>query len=189
MNKFCINHKIGDAVVVADKQVLLNRMKFMLETGHVGYVHNFEDFAGKTVHIRDIDSDGFYQIQEDLGKDYLGYSWEDACFADYNGVTSSESLPDTHERITALCDAMKGLLLYKNKHYGDSALHPAGIFYKGSAEDSICIRIDDKLKRIQNASGAPKCNDVLDFIGYGFLYLAKRMDTEDVLSAIEKEKD
>jgi len=97
-------------------------------------------------------------------------------------------LPPTKERISMLCDAMKDLLLYKNEHYGDSALHPASIFYKGDAATSIYIRMDDKLNRIKNAD-VPGVNDIADFIGYGFLALAKRMETEDVLAAIEKEKD
>ena len=42
-------------------------------------------------------------------------------------------------------DAMKGLLLYKNKKYGDSAINPKKIFYKGDATNSILIRLDDKL--------------------------------------------
>lgn len=103
---------------------------------------------------------------------------------------SSAGVPlSTKERISLLCDAMKDLLIYKNGHYGDSALHPAGVFYKGDAATSIYIRMDDKLNRIKNSPDTPKVNDLADLIGYGFLALAKRMETEDVLAAIEKEKD
>jgi ribosome assembly protein YihI (activator of Der GTPase) len=47
------------------------------------------------------------------------------------------------------CDAVKELLLRKNREYGNSALEPIGIFSGLAAEDQIDVRIDDKLKRIQ----------------------------------------
>ena len=40
------------------------------------------------------------------------------------------------------------LLIMKNKQYGNSALEPMGIFAKGSAEELIRVRIDDKLNRL-----------------------------------------
>jgi|WetSurMetagenome_2_1015567.scaffolds.fasta_scaffold763585_2 hypothetical protein len=88
-----------------------------------------------------------------------------------------------------IIEAMKDLLLYKNKHYGNSALEPIGIFYKGSAEDSIKIRLDDKLKRIFNSKEEPKTNDICDIIGYSFLYLTKRAENENIIAEIEKQKD
>ena len=99
------------------------------------------------------------------------------------------NLTITQTNLCNIVDAMKSLLLYKNKHYGNSALEPMGIFYKGSAEDSIKIRLDDKLKRIYNSSEDPKTNDVCDIIGYSFLYLASKMNKEDIISEIEKQKD
>ena len=47
------------------------------------------------------------------------------------------------------CDAVKTLLLAKNREYGNSALEPIGIFSNLTAEQQIDVRIDDKLKRIQ----------------------------------------
>lgn len=108
---------------------------------------------------------------------------------EHDADIAEADVSDTQKRIIAILDAVKGLLLYKNRLYGDSALHPAGIFYKGDASDSICMRIDDKLNRIKNNPENPRINDVLDSLGYHVLYLAKRMDCEDVLAAIEKEKD
>lgn len=78
------------------------------------------------------------------------------------------------------------LLLYKNKKYGDSALHPINVFNKQNAQDSIGSRLDDKLSRlIENSDltkkekktfvklfsrvmGGSKLrkNDVSDMIGY-----------------------
>ena len=65
------------------------------------------------------------------------------------------------------------LLLAKNKQQGDSALSPLGIFAKGSAEDLIRIRIDDKLNRLlQGDESIERDEDViLDLIGYLVLLL------------------
>ncbi|MDR1207293.1 MAG: hypothetical protein LBK26_02670 [Rickettsiales bacterium] len=69
------------------------------------------------------------------------------------------------DKISQVCDAMKDLLVYKNKEYGNSALNPIGIFSKQDAENSIDIRLDDKLSRIKNAKELRK-NDIADLIGY-----------------------
>ena len=44
---------------------------------------------------------------------------------------------ETQEKIIAITGAMRDLLLYKNQKYGDSALTPKQIFYKGDAVNSI----------------------------------------------------
>ena len=68
-------------------------------------------------------------------------------------------------KISAIYDAMKDLQIDKNKKYGNSALSPLHIFYKGDSQNSILIRLDDKLNRIKNNSGAIRNNDVCDLIG------------------------
>ena len=79
---------------------------------------------------------------------------------------------ETQEKIIAITGAMRDLLLYKNQKYGDSALNPKQIFYKGDAVNSILIRLDDKLGRIMsNTESAPRINDVADIIGYCTLLL------------------
>ena len=79
---------------------------------------------------------------------------------------------ETQENIIALTGAMRDLLLYKNQKYGDSALSPKQIFYKGDAVNSILIRLDDKLGRIMaNTESTPRTNDVADIIGYCTLLL------------------
>ena len=77
---------------------------------------------------------------------------------------------ETQDKIVEITEAMRDLLLYKNKKYGDSALNPQHIFYKGDAVNSILIRLDDKLGRIM-ANQEPLINDVADIIGYCTLYL------------------
>ena len=82
------------------------------------------------------------------------------------------STTETQEKIIEITEAMRDLLLYKNKKYGDSALNPKQIFYKGDAVDSILIRLDDKIGRIMaNTENTPRINDVADIIGYCTLLL------------------
>lgn len=86
------------------------------------------------------------------------------------------------EKIIEIMDSMKDLLLYKNEKYGDSALSPNNIFYKGDSTNSILIRLDDKIGRIKNNSDSlPRMNDVCDIIGYCTLLLVSmNISTEDI---------
>ena len=88
----------------------------------------------------------------------------------------------TIERVSEILDAMKDLLKYKNAKYGDSALNPNNIFYKGSATNSILIRLDDKIGRIRNRKTEEvSINDVADIIGYCTLLLASmNVGKEDI---------
>lgn len=79
-------------------------------------------------------------------------------------------LSESQKKIVEVCDSMKDLLLYKNQKYGDSALHPNNIFYKGDSTNSIKIRLDDKIGRIKNCEET-RINDVADVIGYCTLLL------------------
>lgn len=90
----------------------------------------------------------------------------------------SETLTESQKKIVEICDAIKDLLLYKNKKYGDSALHPNNIFYKGDSTNSIKIRLDDKVGRIKNCEET-RVNDVSDLIGYSVLLLASMNVTKD----------
>ena len=79
---------------------------------------------------------------------------------------------NTQQKITELAEAIRDLLLYKNEKYGDSAINPKKIFYKGDARNAILIRLDDKLSRITaNTDDSPRVNDVADIIGYCTLLL------------------
>lgn len=79
----------------------------------------------------------------------------------------------TQDKISKVFNGMRDLVLEKNKRYGDSALNPIKCFSKVSADESIRIRLDDKLKRIMNASEIRK-NDVADIIGYLSLLCVSR---------------
>ena len=91
-------------------------------------------------------------------------------------------IENTQQKISEITEAIRDLLLYKNQKYGDSALKPKQIFYKGEARDSIMIRLDDKLGRIMaNTDATPRINDVADIIGYCTLLLVSMGATvEDI---------
>lgn len=91
-------------------------------------------------------------------------------------------LPPTQQKIHEIMGAMKDLLLYKNQKYGDSAINPKGIFYKGDSTNSILIRLDDKLGRIMsNTEEKPRVNDVADIIGYcTLLLISMEVTAEDI---------
>ena len=78
------------------------------------------------------------------------------------------TMTKTQVEISAVCNDIKELLLYKNKQYGDSALNPSRIFSKASAVEQLLVRIDDKLNRIKKGAGlVGEDEDVIqDLIGY-----------------------
>lgn len=79
---------------------------------------------------------------------------------------------NTQEKISEVMDSMKDLLLYKNQKYGDAAINPKKIFYKGDSTNSILIRLDDKIGRVMaNPDDTPRTNDIADIIGYCTLLL------------------
>lgn len=89
---------------------------------------------------------------------------------------------DSQKRIVEITEGMKDLLLYKNKKYGDSALKPKHRFYKGDSTNSILIRLDDKIGRIEsNTDELPRVNDVADLIGYLTLLLISMGVTKEDL--------
>ena len=78
------------------------------------------------------------------------------------------TMTKTQEEISAVCNDIKELLLYKNKQYGDSALNPSRIFSKSSAVEQLLVRIDDKLNRIKKGAGLVGDDEdvIQDLIGY-----------------------
>lgn len=89
---------------------------------------------------------------------------------------------DPQKLIAEECDAVKELLLAKNREYGNSALEPIGVFSAFDATEQIEVRIDDKLKRIQTTrdmdSTAIHEDTEQDLIGYLILLrVARRLRT------------
>ena len=72
------------------------------------------------------------------------------------------------------------MLSEKNNDYGNSALKPINIFSKGSATDSLCARIDDKLARIKNRGLSDQTEDTLfDLCGYLILLIIAKENEND----------
>ena len=79
---------------------------------------------------------------------------------------------NTKDKIIKKSKQVADLLMRKNEAYGDSALNPAGIFSKLKASDALKIRLDDKLKRIQNVGVSDETEDTLmDCAGYMILLM------------------
>ena len=72
---------------------------------------------------------------------------------------------DVQLLIAEECDAIKAMLLEKNKAYGSSFSNPLRIFSKVDVGEMINVRLDDKLSRLARGSAAGE--DVeLDLMGY-----------------------
>lgn len=84
----------------------------------------------------------------------------DVIKTDYTYSVKKES-----KDIVLKCEELKSFLLYKNKNYGNSALNPTKIFSKLDSNNSIKIRIDDKINRIMNSQELRE-NDIVDLAGY-----------------------
>lgn len=91
---------------------------------------------------------------------------------------------ETQQKIVEVVDSIKDLLLYKNQKYGNSALNPNHIFYKGDSSSSIKIRLDDKLGRVMNCEET-RVNDVCDIIGYCVLLLVSMQVTENEINKLK----
>ena len=64
-------------------------------------------------------------------------------------------------------------LLSKNKQYGNSVFEPMGIFSKGTPQEGLRVRIDDKLNRLMQGNDSIEADEdiVKDLIGYLTLLL------------------
>lgn len=72
------------------------------------------------------------------------------------------------------CDAIKNMLMEKNRKYGNSALEPVRVFSKASPTEQILVRLDDKLSRLRSAQGDEDEDVIADLIGYLILLRVAR---------------
>ena len=95
----------------------------------------------------------------------------------------------TRNSIKQKCKELEELLLTKNDKYGNSALDPLQVFSQAGAVAGIKVRIDDKLKRIQNAGLVDATEDTLqDLAGYLILLMiAKEDERNDIRERIQQE--
>lgn len=103
-----------------------------------------------------------------LTKNFRGASWRTENWMRY-------AMTNVQKLIEEECDAIKGLLLEKNRKYGNSALEPLRVFSKLDAQAQILARIDDKLSRIRTSGlEGPDEDTVQDLIGYLILLRVAR---------------
>tara|TARA_R100000388_G_C7194348_1_gene135125 strand:- start:330 stop:701 length:372 start_codon:yes stop_codon:yes gene_type:complete len=96
---------------------------------------------------------------------------------------------NTRELIIDKCEELKDLLLEKNKSYGDSALIPSNIFSHLTAVEAIKIRIDDKLKRIENKGISDETEDtVMDLAGYLILLMIAKDNESNYIQNHKRNK-
>jgi hypothetical protein len=79
------------------------------------------------------------------------------------------TLTKVQKLIVAECNAVRDLLLAKNREYGNSALEPIRVFCDLPADEQIKVRIDDKLSRLKATRGRETKiveDTVQDLIGY-----------------------
>ncbi len=102
------------------------------------------------------------------------------------GKQGGEPLAETSAtRIKEVFEAMRDLVLEKNKRYGDAALKPRRMFSKLDSNESIKVRLDDKLARIENSDNL-RTNDICDLLGYlGLLLVAKGVDKKMIMDLID----
>lgn len=88
------------------------------------------------------------------------------------------------------CDSIKGVLLAKNRKYGDSAINPKRIFSKASAIEQIKVRLDDKISRLMNQQSDEDEDVIQDLIGYLILMrVAKRKQENENGKNIKKQNE
>jgi|TARA_Y100000289_G_scaffold57937_1_gene62736 hypothetical protein len=96
----------------------------------------------------------------------------------------------TESRIKSKCKKLEKLLLSKNAAYGNSALDPLNVFSKADAVSGIKVRIDDKLKRIQNAGLVDATEDTLqDLAGYLILLMIAKEDASNHIQKRVRQDD
>lgn len=103
---------------------------------------------------------------------YIGHSWDwDTDFDRHFELLEEEAKESLDEQLLAaekesdfmqIARGLAGLLEYKNKQYGNSALNPINVF---AGKSKVGYRADDKISRIRNSEVLRK-NDVTDLMGY-----------------------
>ena len=85
-------------------------------------------------------------------------------------------MSESQDLIADECDAIKAMLLEKNRLYGDSALKPIRCYSKADSIEQIKVRIDDKISRRMRGTGTDDEDVEADLIGYLILLrVARRM--------------
>ena len=87
-------------------------------------------------------------------------------------------MEEIQKKIKEVGKEVTNFLLKKNKQYGNSVFEPLTIFSKGIPQDSLRVRIDDKLSRLMRGNDSIEQDEdiVKDLIGYLILLLIMMRD-------------
>ncbi len=89
------------------------------------------------------------------------------------GQGATDPLNAVGALIAEECNALRDMLIEKNRAYGNSALDPVRMFSKAPIDEQIRVRLDDKLSRL--ARGEAAGEDVeQDLLGYLVLLRVSR---------------
>jgi len=157
---------IGDRVIVNG---LVDGINFRGNKGTIVAVGNLTEECCETV--QDIIGIEFDEHLDERLHDMnvLRKPW--GYWVDKSNITiiekkEEETYTEVQKAIVDECDAIKGMLLEKNRKYGNSALEPVRIFSKASVKEQILVRLDDKLSRLKNVQEDDTEDVVMDLVGY-----------------------
>ena len=100
--------------------------------------------------------------------------------------TDEQPMDGMQKKIADMCDAIKNLLLEKNRKYGNSALNPVRVFSKADTAEQIKVRMDDKLSRIKNEQGDEDEDVYMDLAGYLVLMLIAKEEQKKTKGETDK---
>jgi hypothetical protein len=80
---------------------------------------------------------------------------------------------ETRGAIVSVCEALKALVLEKNRLYGNSAIEPERIFSRADPLEQLNVRMDDKLSRIRSGQADDE-DPEWDLAGYLVLKAAAK---------------
>lgn len=75
------------------------------------------------------------------------------------------------------CNRIAGMLIEKNRSYGNSALDPVRIFSHANNVEQLKVRLDDKLSRFARGKEYQGDNDLDDLMGYLVLLSIAQKET------------
>lgn len=82
-------------------------------------------------------------------------------------------------RLDAVLADIRGLLIAKNRAYGNSALEPVRVFATSDTAEQIRVRIDDKISRMVRGHTFASEDTANDLLGYLILLkIAEQIERE-----------
>ena len=153
--------------VPVDETTIMLNMADERNDSHIGFKVMFKDDVDRGIGFAPVNVQMFKPLNVTISRKYPAI--EPNRMAD--GHQANEHLSGSQEQIAETCDAIKNLLLEKNRKYGNSALNPVRVFSKADTVEQIKVRMDDKLSRIRNEQGDEDEDVYMDLAGYLVLML------------------